>query len=84
MSTYNFNLTLHPYGLAAGAGVVQIDEWKRYGYWEYRDGTEGGGLWFDRDDTGALELVDFDGAGQLPFAVVKHLRDAGFVVDDTF
>lgn len=84
MLTYTFNLTLHPYGLGAGAGVVQIDELACYGYWEHRDGAGGGGLWFDRDDTGALELVDFDGAYELPFAVVEHLRDAGIIVDDTF
>jgi hypothetical protein len=63
---------------AAGA-VVAIDTAACYGYWERADGTEGGGLWF----TG-LELTDYDGAGELPQRVVQCLRDAGYILDETF
>jgi hypothetical protein len=44
--TYTYTVTLRPYGDDPNAGIVQIDPVARYGYWEHRDGTEGGGLWF--------------------------------------
>jgi hypothetical protein len=46
MSDYNFTLTLKPYGDAPDLGVVKIDPQALYGYWERRNGMEGGGLWF--------------------------------------
>ena len=42
--SYNFNLKLHPWGESPERGNVEIDEGAMYGAWEYRDGTEGGGL----------------------------------------
>lgn len=82
--SYNFNLTLRPYGDRPDAGIVKIDTDARYGYWEYRNGSEGGGLWFqpvNSDAAGPLELVDYDGAYDLPPAVVRALREAGIVME---
>ena len=81
--SYNFNVTLHPCGDDPQKGRVQIDTESRYGYWERSDGTEGGGLWFGTD-MGCLELLDYDGAYELPKAVVKALRDYGVFVGDVF
>ena len=52
--TYNFTVTLRPDGDAPDAGTVLIDPAAHYGYWEHRDGSEGGGLWFDHDAPGLL------------------------------
>lgn len=83
--TYNYTLTLHPYGNSPDAGIVKLDPAARYGYWEYRNGSEGGGLWFQPANpdttTGPLELVDYDGAYYLPGPVVIALREAGIVID---
>jgi hypothetical protein len=82
---YNYTITLRPYGHDRDAGIVQIDPDARYGYWEYRNGSEGGGLWFQpaNPDTaaGPLELVDYDGSYYLPAPVVIALREAGIVID---
>lgn len=86
-NTYNFDVTLNPYTPKAGEtlaelGVVRVDTGAQYGYWEYRDGTEGGELWFaECDDAGTLELADYVGAVELPRAVVRALRAAGYVGD---
>lgn len=79
---YQYNITLHPWG--PNDGIVKIDTAARYGYWERRDGEEGGGLWFETTSERCIELIDFDGAFMLPRSVVSALRGAGFVLDDTF
>lgn len=85
MSTqYTFDVTLRPWGTVEHSGIVEIDTHALYGAWEYKNGTEGGGLWFDRLANGSLELVDFDGAGVLPRAIVDAMRSAGFILDETF
>jgi hypothetical protein len=82
MNDYNFTITLQPYG--PGWGVVKIDPNAQYGYWEHKDGGEGGGLWF-AGEAGALELADYDGTSDyLPTRVVRALQAAGFVVDESF
>ena len=83
MSEYKFDVTLRPYGDAPDSGVVEIDTAAAYGYWERRDGSEGGGLWFERCGD-ALELIDYDGAFELPRRVVDALRAAGVILDETF
>jgi hypothetical protein len=83
-NVYNFTQTLHPYGDAPNVGVVGIDHAARYGYWEHRNGHEGGGLWFDRLDNGKLELRDFDGWYSLPPAVVTALRGAKIEVGSEY
>lgn len=83
MTTYNFTMTLRPYGTDPDRGVVAIDGEARYGYWEWSNGTEGGGLWFDEAD-GQLYLTDYDGAVALPKRVITALREAGFEVDSDF
>jgi hypothetical protein len=85
---YKFDVTLQPYAPKAGQlpaelGIVGIDTAARYGYWEYRDGSEGGGLWFEPAGR-TLELIDYDGAFELPRAVVAALRAAGYILDETF
>lgn len=86
---YNFDTILHPWG--ADHGEVGIDTASLYGYWEHIDGSEGGGLWFSRelingrlDRKGPLELIDYDGAFELPRSVVSALLAAGVVLDETF
>lgn len=79
---HNYTVTLKPYGDDPTRGVVLIDPVSRAGYWEHRDGSEGGGLWFapvpGRD---YLELLDYDGAFDLPEAVIQSLVDSGFAVN---
>ena len=85
MSTeYNFNTILHPWGNEPGRGTVGIDTTALYGYFERKDGSEGGGLWFDRLADNRLELADYDGLAVLPRSVVACLKAAGFVLDESF
>lgn len=79
--SYDFTITLQR---PDGPGEIKIDPKALYGYWERRDGSEGGGLWFAHVDDGKMELVDFDGAYELPATCVKLLRDAGYVLDSCF
>lgn len=88
-NSYNFDTILHPWG--PGHGEVGIDSDALYGYWERKDGSEGGGLWFSReliggrlDQKGPLELMDFDGAFELPKSVMSALQSAGIVLDESF
>lgn len=81
---YTFDTILHPWGTDPERGVVGIDTTALYGYFERKDGSEGGGLWFERVDGGALELVDYDGVACLPRSVVAALRAAGYVLDESF
>jgi hypothetical protein len=82
MTDYNFTIELHPYGL--DGGKTGIDPVALYGYFERKDGSEGGGLWFDRAEGGALELIDYDGVSCLAPKVITALRDAGVIVDADF
>lgn len=82
MTTYNFTTTLHPWGSEHGA--IGIDHAALYGYFERKDGSEGGGLWFDRTEAGALELSDYDGTACLPLAVIAALRSHGVTVAADF
>lgn len=80
-SEYDFDVTLYPYGMSKEYGVVGIDTKKKYGYWEYKDGSEGGGLWFGLDEElGQPCLEDYDGAYELPHKVVSALRAFGVLV----
>jgi hypothetical protein len=97
--SYNFTMILHPWGTEHGQ--VGIDPAALYGYWERKDGSEGGGLWFETVceaptasaggfvagkpvQGGPLELIDYDGAFELPRSVVAALRVAGVYLDDTY
>ncbi len=64
--------------------AVAIDRDALYGYWERLDGSEGGGLWFERLGDGRLELIDYDGTTSLGWDVVACLRENGFVVGTEF
>lgn len=81
---YTFDTILHPWGTDPERGTVGIDTAALYGYFERKDGSEGGGLWFERTEGGALELVDYDGVACLPRSIVEALRGAGFILDETF
>jgi hypothetical protein len=82
--SYNFTTTLHPWENSTEYGDVKIDPEALYGAWDHKDGSEGGGLWFELLDDGRLDLVDYDGHWCLPKAVVKALRESGVSVDETF
>lgn len=81
---YDFKVILHPWGNNPERGTVGVDEDALYGYWEHKDGSEGGGLWFSHSEDGPLDLVDFDGDYGMPRAVIDALRLAGFRVDEIF
>ena len=98
-NSYNFDTILFPWG--SEHGEIGIDTAALYGYWERKDGSEGGGLWFlpvcDTPSASAggliagkpvenasLELIDFDGAFELPKSVVVALQSAGIVLDESF
>jgi hypothetical protein len=89
--SYNFTIVIHPWGESPEHGSVSIDPVARYGFWEYRDGTEGGGLWFDavpglyrKGEAETMELVDYDGAFALPRSVIAALRSAGYILDESY
>jgi hypothetical protein len=84
MSYYNHDVVLHPYGEGPDKGDVGIDTLMCHGYWEYADGEEGGELLFEVLEDGRLELVDYDGAFQLPRPVVAALTAHGIAIDETF
>lgn len=76
--TYNFNKTLH----SAKGHKIEIDDKAFYGCWEYPDGSEGGGLWFEHDLDGKLILCDYDGVFELPKSVEDALRADGYTIED--
>ena len=82
--SYNFNITLHPWGDSPEFGNVQIDESAMYGAWDHKNGFEGGGLWFERLTDGRLDLTDYDGDYCLPKAVINALRAANISVNEIF
>ncbi len=84
MIAQDYTIKLHPWGFAPDMGIVEIDPVALYGYFELRNGSEGGGLWFERAEGGALELLDYDGEVSLPKKVVAALRDGGVIVDSSF
>lgn len=76
---YNFSIMLK---CSAGTDVG-IDPVARYGFYERKDGSEGGGLWFEQSND-KLELVDYDGMACLPMRVIEALRSAEIIVDSSF
>lgn len=64
-------------------GRIVVDEDTLDGYWEYKDGTEGGTLTFDLEGD-CLVLADYDGAYCLPRYVCQTLESMGVRVDDEF
>ena len=82
--SYNFTITLHPWGESPEFGNVQIDESALYGAWDQKNGMEGGGLWFDRLADGRLDLTDYDGDYTLPRSVIAAMRNAGISVSPDF
>lgn len=81
MSGYNFNVKAN-----SGKFEIAVDTTANYGYFEHEDlGDEcGGGLWFEPNNEGILELTDYDGVACLPKSVIAGLRDKGFVVSEDF
>ena len=84
---YNFNVQLK-----TPKYTVEVDTKENYGYFEHVDYGEerGGGLWFQTvpgSEDGRYdrrELIDYDGVTHLPKQVAKALREAGFLVNETF
>lgn len=64
-------------------GRIVVDEDTLDGYWEYKDGTEGGALTFDLEGD-RLVLADYDGAYCLPRYVCRTLESMGVRVDEEF
>lgn len=64
---------------------VNISPSTNYGYFEHNTQGDdyGGGLWFSLVDN-KMELADFDGMSLLPKEIVTRLREAGYVLDETF
>ncbi|CAB4154929.1 hypothetical protein UFOVP653_44 [uncultured Caudovirales phage] len=83
MTNTNFT-TLRPWGDGTKFGAVGINYDALRGWFDLKDGSEGGGLWFDREDDGSLSLRDYDGVFALPAGVITALRGAGVVVDADF
>jgi hypothetical protein len=81
MTEYNCTITLYPYGV--DGGKTEIDPAALYGYFERKDGSEGGSLWFENDGH-RLVLVDYDGVTTLPKAIIECLRLNGATVDADF
>jgi hypothetical protein len=77
---YNFQV----FDTSAPESKVGIDFNEKYGYWERKDGSEGGGLWFEGNKEQGFELTDYDGAYELPMRVVKALVAQGIKVDEVF
>jgi hypothetical protein len=85
MAEYNFDVKI----VAPEGNEIGIDTLACYGYFTRRDGSEGGGLWFNidtsaPDGSNRLELYDYDGMTELPKAVVTALRSRGILLDETF
>ena len=71
---YTYNITAYPWG--AEHGKLEIDTAAGYGYFDHKDGSEGGGLWFD-----GQELSDYDGVYELPKAVARTLIALGYTLE---
>ena len=76
---HNYTITLYPYAVPSSSGIVEISPSTQDGYWEFSDGSEGGGLWFEGNT-----LVDYDGHYCLPARIAKALRDNGYLLDESF
>lgn len=84
MQTYNFTIKLQPWPDVPNSGVIEIDPNALYGHFERKSGAEGGGLWFERNKNGKLELIDYDGVFSLSSKVIAALRKANVIVDTNF
>jgi hypothetical protein len=67
----------HEYTLKASRCAISPST--SYGYWERKDGSEGGGLWFD-----GMSLSDYDGAFSLPKDVCDEIAALGYTVAQEF
>lgn len=66
--------------------TITVWPWTMRGYFEHHEHGDncGGGLWFARDELGALTLVDYDGIFELPREVWSTLEEMNIVVEDEF
>lgn len=83
MTEHQYTVTLHPYGTEPGRGIVQLSPSTHYGWFELKDGTEGGGLWFD-PEAATLTLQDYDGTACLPRQILAALRAHGITAGPEF
>lgn len=56
---------------------IKYSEHKWCHWWEYKDGSEGGELWLSY---ATKEVIDFDGAFDLPSYVKEELKSAGYKI----
>ena len=77
MSKFNFTVKIPRNEVSE----IAIDVRACYGYWDRNDGSEGGGLWFEKVKNKLL-LTDYDGASSLPKQVVELLHKHGYIPDD--
>jgi hypothetical protein len=69
------------YNFSLKSSRTFIDPVQRYGYWNRKDGSEGGGLWFGPiKGCDQLQLIDYDGCSALPLAVIAEIRALGIYV----
>lgn len=66
--------------------IVEVSTKEARGYFEHDElGDEaGGGLWFQTNDDGKLEIIDYDGMSHLPGRVIEALDQMGVVVPEEF
>ena len=76
---YLFTLT----ATSPNGWTVAIDATRLYGYFDCPDGSEGGGLWFERIGS-RLRLVDQDGTMCCPRGVILALRSLRVIVPRSF
>lgn len=81
MAEYDFNCKI-----VTDNFTIEVADSDRYGAFEHNDlGDEcGGGLWFEQNPEGKLELIDADGTYTLPEEVAEALRLAGYVITEEF
>ena len=72
---YNFTLSRQ-----VGNWLVEVDPAAHYGYFENQVTGTSGGLWFDKQTAGPLELVDYGGVYELNCRVIAALEDLGINV----
>lgn len=77
---YNYDIKIqHNNG-----ATIEIDSKELYGYFEFPDGTEGGGLWFSPDGKGMFELADYDGVATLKTYFLNMLHSAGVYIEGKY
>ena len=72
--------------LHVGPYTVEVSTKEARGYFEHDEfgDKRGGGLWFQTNEDGKLEIIDYDGRVCLPDRVIEVLDQMGVVVPEEF